>query len=418
MEIAFTTVGSTGDIQPFLALGKALIARGHKVRAISHPFHRERFEKHGIRFFPAGPHVSQDELNEKIDRAIRPLLPQRQIGNLAREGLLLEPENYFRDASAALKGVDLALSHMIDFVGQEAVLQAGIPRVVVILAPGVVPNNNIPPGLAPDLGPLNRVSWSIAGLLLKPVNRMIHKTLVSLGGTEQELRLFSSLSPELNLVASSRYLAPLPDGMASVFAQTGPWILESPAFEPDAALQAFLAKHPRPVVVSFGSMGGLDGGRLTRVIMEALTLLDVPAVVQRGYAGVGDTQLPDHIFQAGFVPHTWLFPQAACVVHHAGAGTTTAVCRAGVPSVTVPWFADQPYFARRVAKLGVGPAPLPQRQLSGPRLARRIRQAINSPAIQNNARILGEKMRSEQGIEAAITQLEQFCASKGLDFSV
>ena len=101
------------------------------------------------------------------------------------------------------------------------------------------------------------------------------------------------------------------------------------------------------------------------------------------------------------IPHAWLFPRVAAVVHHGGAGTTGAGLRAGVPSILTPFVADQPSWARRVAELGAGPRPIPFRELTAERLADAIRQALSDRSIREAARSIGERVRAEDGLGMA-----------------
>lgn len=103
----------------------------------------------------------------------------------------------------------------------------------------------------------------------------------------------------------------------------------------------------------------------------------------------------------------WLFPRVAAVVHHGGAGTTGAGLAAGKPTIVVPFFADQHFWAGRVAALGAGPQPIPRRQLSGERLAAALTEATSNPAIRARAAALGERIRAEDGVGAVVSVLGQ-----------
>src|SRR5205085_2800708 len=110
----------------------------------------------------------------------------------------------------------------------------------------------------------------------------------------------------------------------------------------------------------------------------------------------------ERVFVSEAIPHDWLFPRAAAVVHHGGAGTTAAALRAGIPSVVVPFMADQPFWGRRIFHLGAGPRPLPRRLLSAERLAEALRQAVGDPAIRRRALNLGRRIRAEDGLGRAV----------------
>jgi UDP:flavonoid glycosyltransferase YjiC (YdhE family) len=114
------------------------------------------------------------------------------------------------------------------------------------------------------------------------------------------------------------------------------------------------------------------------------------------------TGFPAQICAVESVPHDWLFPRVTAVVHHGGAGTTAAALRAGVPSVVVPGFADQPFWASRVYELGAGPSPIPRRYLSTARLEDAIRRTMSDRSMQERAAELGRRVRAENGVATAV----------------
>jgi sterol 3beta-glucosyltransferase len=107
----------------------------------------------------------------------------------------------------------------------------------------------------------------------------------------------------------------------------------------------------------------------------------------------------------GDLPHDWLFPRMAAVVHHAGGGTLAAGLRAGVPSVTVPVLADQPFWAARLAALGAGPPPIPHKQLSVAALAAAVRDAVTRPSYRAQAEVLSRRLATEDGAAPIISML-------------
>jgi UDP:flavonoid glycosyltransferase YjiC (YdhE family) len=142
------------------------------------------------------------------------------------------------------------------------------------------------------------------------------------------------------------------------------------------------------------------------MIGEALRRTNRRCVLFHGWTKLGDTSLPQSVIALNETPHDWLFPQLAGVIHHGGAGTTHAALRAGVPSVALPFGADQPFWAARMHRLGVGPAPLPAQQLSVTALAERI-GALDDPAYRTRAATVGARVRAEDGVETAIRLIEQ-----------
>ncbi len=118
------------------------------------------------------------------------------------------------------------------------------------------------------------------------------------------------------------------------------------------------------------------------------------------------------VFTLTEVPHDWLFPRMAAVVHHGGAGTTAAGLRAGVPAIITPVYSDQFFWGQRVAVLGVGPPPIPQKHLTAERLAAAIRLATSDQAMQDRAKALGQNLREEDGIAQAVQVIEAICAAR------
>jgi sterol 3beta-glucosyltransferase len=184
---------------------------------------------------------------------------------------------------------------------------------------------------------------------------------------------------------------------------SGYWFLDrDPDWEPPIPLVRFLENGPKPISIGFGSMIGRDAEKLLAVAVRAVQSAGQRAVLLGGWADAGGLKLPDTVFKIEAVPHDWLFPRVAAVVHHGGSGTTAAGLRAGVPSILVPFFGDQPYWGRRVHALGVGPHPIQRKSLTVPKLAESISNAVQDVDMRRNAAALGEKIRAEDGVQSAV----------------
>jgi sterol 3beta-glucosyltransferase len=225
-----------------------------------------------------------------------------------------------------------------------------------------------------DLGPrLNGALWWLARRLLRRATDSTLNTIVEAAGLSPWRDVLADASPSslLDIVAvSPRILQRDPAWPASSHL-TGYLFLDEPDFAPDPALSAFVEGEP-PVVIGFGSMHGFDAEATTRTILDAVRDLPRKVVLQAGWAGLGHAELPAHVHLAKFVPHSWLFPRAACVVHHGGAGTTAAAFRAGIPQTFVSHFGDQPGWARLAKARGVSAGSVPQRKLRSRWLRERI----------------------------------------------
>jgi sterol 3beta-glucosyltransferase len=197
---------------------------------------------------------------------------------------------------------------------------------------------------------------------------------------------------------------------------TGYWFLDAASdWTPPQALIDFLDKGSPPIYIGFGSMGSRKPEETANLVLQALGQTRQRAILLSGWGGMHPETLPDSVYLVDSVPHAWLLPKVAAVVHHGGAGTTAAGLRAGVPSVVIPFFGDQPFWGERVAELGVGPRPIPRKQLSVERLANAIQTVVTNQDMRQRAMTLGKKIQAEKGIAnaaAVINQIEKHGLSK------
>lgn len=180
------------------------------------------------------------------------------------------------------------------------------------------------------------------------------------------------------------------------------WPTTEPGWQPPPRLAEFLAAGPPPVFIGFGSMAAGHGDRLSSLAVAALRDAGVRGVLQCGWAGLDHRGDDENILTIDEVPHEWLFPRMAAVVHHAGAGTTAAAVRAGVPSIPIPIYADQPLWATRLAAIGAAPAPIPFRRLTVDRLATAIRDALGDTRHRTAAQSIADQVADEDGAEAVV----------------
>ena len=148
------------------------------------------------------------------------------------------------------------------------------------------------------------------------------------------------------------------------------------------------------------------------IVLRALEKSKSRGILLSGWGGLQKSDLPNNVFLTNSVPHDWLFPQMSAVVHHGGAGTTSAGLRAGIPSVIIPFFADQPFWADRVHMLGVGPKPIPRKKVTPENLAEAIKIATSDVKIQKKAARVGQAIRQENGIENAVNQINKIIKYK------
>jgi UDP:flavonoid glycosyltransferase YjiC (YdhE family) len=206
----------------------------------------------------------------------------------------------------------------------------------------------------------------------------------------------------LVLDAYSPAVVPRPPDWGDWVQVTGYWFLEDPpGWTPPEGLLDFLRAGPRPVFVGFGSTPFPDPEATTSLILRSLARTRQRGVVLAGGSGLPKGRLSDEVISLDSVPHRWLFSQVSAAVHHGGAGVTGAALYAGLPSVVVPVFADQPFWGERVFSLGAGPRPIPAKHLTEDALAGAI-QSTASREIRARASALGDQIRSEKGVWQAV----------------
>jgi sterol 3beta-glucosyltransferase len=214
--------------------------------------------------------------------------------------------------------------------------------------------------------------------------------------------------PHLHLY--SEHVIPRPTDWPACAEVLGYCFLDAPGgWEPPRRLADFLAAGPAPIYVGFGSMTGMRPEQLAQTTRDALRESKQRAVIGMGWGGLSGFEDSDDVLVIDDVPHDWLLPRMAAVVHHCGAGTTAAALRAGKPSVAVPFFADQPLWARTLHKLGAAPAPIPKRKLNAGRLAHAIKQVTADGDYAKRAEAIGARVRAETGAARAADRiLEHF----------
>ena len=237
------------------------------------------------------------------------------------------------------------------------------------------------------------------------MKRWVKASGIKIGARMDELSGYAPSGIAYRLHAYSKHVTSLADDMPETERQVGYAFSEPEPFEPSGALTAFLDEDTPPIYIGFGSMPGTDHQRINDALMGAVKKTGQRAVVATGWGGIGELEDNERIHVLDSIPHSWLFPRVAAVVHHGGSGTTHEGLRWGKPSMICPMFADQPFFGQRVYELGAGPAPIPQKKITADRLAAGIEITLSDATI-SSAKSLGEKMVNEDGAAAIAKMIE------------
>ncbi|NPV68394.1 MAG: glycosyltransferase family 1 protein [Anaerolineae bacterium] len=406
MRITILTYGSRGDVQPYVALGLGLQRAGYRVRLAAPEGFAGFVAAYGLDFAPlAGdPAVLSQRL---VDVAgLNPLRTMQAVIEYAfplGRQVLAQCREACADADAVL------YSFLLTVAGHQIAVERGIPEIFAQLYPLFVPTGEFPALLFPRLpvftAAANRLTHRLYTALFWGSNRLSYRILQRRYPDLPPLYgwPFDSPAPPLTLIGCSPQVIPHPADWPNHAHMTGFWLTDEGAgWTPPDDLTAFLADGPPPVYVGFGSMISRDMDTVTAIVLEALARAGQRAVLLGGWGGLGRTDLPDSILRIDAAPHDWLFPRMAAVVHHGGAGTTAAALRAGVPTVIVPFAADQAYWAGRVLALGVSPEPIPRRALTARKLAYAIRVAVEHAPMRQRAAALGARIRAEDGVARAV----------------
>ena len=410
MRIAIVAMGSRGDVQPYIALGKGLKAAGHVVRLITHENFQGLVRSHGLEFWPVKGNVQEfmetpemlallEQGNFLAINAHASKASQRAAIDWAEGGL------------AACQGMELLIAGVGGLFLSLALAETlKLPFLQAYIFP-FTPTAAFPAILFPKSvsrlgGAVNRLSHHLFRQIMWQGARRGDEL-----ARQQVLGLPSAPFWGLYNSAALRHYPVLYGLSPSVIPQpsdwhtthiTGYWFLdEAPDWTPPAALLDFLQGSP-PVYVGFGSMMSRSPEQTADLVLQAIELTGQRAILQSGWGGLRKGDLPDTVFMVDSISHSWLFPLMAAVVHHGGAGTTAAGLRAGVPSIVIPFFGDQPFWGQRIAELGVGPEPIPRQQLTVRRLAEAIHKAVNDQTMRQRAADLGARIRAEHGVANAV----------------
>jgi sterol 3beta-glucosyltransferase len=410
-KILITTFGTRGDIQPFIALGKGLKAAGYEVGICTSEGFQPFVEEHALRY------VYMDNELLLLTQAV--LSTMGQMGETARLARQMAPamRRAMDDEWNAARTFqpDVILYHPKCLGSYHIAEKLNIPAIMSIPLPFYTPTTEFPvPFMAGiPLGKwFNRFSYRIMGLTSGMYNGTVNdfrqKTLeMPPIGRFADLLTRSNGKPVPILYPYSSHPLPVPKDFPPHVHVTGYWFLDHiNGWQPEPQLVDFLEAGTQPVYIGFGSVGAANAEKRTIEILEALKKSGQRGLLVSGWGGLKASDLPHNVYMAESVPHDWLFPKVAAVVHHGGAGTTAAGLRAGKPTFICHFMGDQPFWGKVVYQQGLGPESIPQRNITADRLAQAITTMVQNQAMKARAAELGEKIRTEDGIARAVAIID------------
>lgn len=401
MKFIIPTIGTRGDIQPYIALALGLTRRNHLVTLATHPCMRHLVESYGIPFAAMGPDIDIGYEAAKIrGRSKNWMLGFKRVMDFSFSML----EQSYVDLLPLCRQADVVIvSHSA--AGSMEADALDLPRVSVTLMPQAIPANDL------HASWFTRALTKAAGLVMgsmmtRPLDNIRRRNGLEPMGPN------GITSPLLNLVPISPLIEKPNPLWEPRHKMTGYWFAPSPqTWNPPEELVRFLDAGEPPLVVSLGAMSlsGDDTLEAASVTLEAMRHTGTRAIIQGWDEALKRFTLPSTVYPAGSIPHDWLLPRSAGIMHHGGFGTTAAGFNAGIPSIVIPHIIDQYIWGNKVAELGVGPKPIPRAKLNVNALTTAI-EATKNNVIKMKAASLGEQIRNEpDGVETAIQCIEQLC---------
>jgi sterol 3beta-glucosyltransferase len=430
MRALLLTVGSQGDVQPFVALASRLRSEGHDAVLAAPAIYQGLAATCDIPFVPLA--LDMNEVGRAVagKHGLRHVLAfTRAMGHRVKTVLPAV-------TAAARDGADVVVHHPVLPIGQHLAEMLGVPAVVAPPMPALVPTDEF---LSP--------AWPYAARLPKMVNRQSYRAAryltgawcrrdidswrcdaLALGprsGRHDPLTPLSAEEPVTALHSFSEHVVPRPADWPATAQITGYWVLgAASSWTPPRRLAEFIDAGEPPVYIGFGSMPVDEPAKLAAAIIAAVQQTGLRAVVSslspelrrllpQGPQSQLSSQGPQgKIMMIRQVPHDWLFPRMAAIVHHGGAGTTGAAVMAGRPQVIWPFGIDQHFWSSRMTSLGVAVPALPVRALTGTSLAQSLDRATNDQLISGQAAELGHRVQAEDGTGCALAHLERVVAGR------
>ncbi|KAJ3682429.1 hypothetical protein LUZ60_015002 [Juncus effusus] len=415
MQIAILIVGTRGDVQPFLAIGKRLKEHGHRVRLATHANFKEFVLESGLEFYPLGgdPKVLAEYMVKH--KGFLPSSPsevreqRKQIKDIV---FSLHPACTEKDPESGKPFRAQAIIANPPAYGHMHVAEAlGVPIHIFFTMPWT-PTCEFPHPLSNVKQPaaagykVIQLSYYVVDLMIwlgiRDIIKDFRKNMLKL-----ESITFNSVTEKvLNIPHGyiwSPSLVPKPKDWGPKVDVVGFCFLDLASnYTPPKELVKWLESGEKPIYIGFGSLPVEEPEKLTRTIVEALEATGQRGIINKGWGGLGTLEEPkDFVYLLDNVPHDWLFLQCKAVVHHGGAGTTAAGLKAACPTTIVPFFGDQPFWGEQVHLRGVGPAPIPIDEFNKEALVEAIHFMLD-PKVKERADEMARAIEREDGVDGAV----------------
>ncbi|WVQ77692.1 hypothetical protein IAR50_007382 [Cryptococcus sp. DSM 104548] len=419
------TIGSRGDVQPYIALGLRLKKDGHKVVIVTHGEFKNWVEGYGIEHRQAGGDPTLLMKLSQEHRMFSPGFFKESLGAFRQwlDDLLVDSWNACHDADvliespSAMAGIHIAEALKIPYFRAFTMpwtRTAAYPQAFLVPAFEMGPSFNYSTYVLYD-----NIIWKATA---PQINRWRKKHL----GIKATDMAALSVTKVPFLYNFSPSVVPKPLDWHDDIMITGYWTLEDSDtdWSPPPELEEFITRAKtdgKPLVyIGFGSIVVPRPNAMTKNIIKAVEKADVRAIIAKGWSSRGgdpakegeDIEFPANCYGVDKIPHAWLFPRVQAALHHGGAGTVGASLRAGIPTLIKPWFGDQFFWSIRVTKLGVG---LKVASLHADDIASALTKATTDRVMIEKAARIGERIRAENGVDTAVKAISNNIIRAGGD---
>ncbi|KAJ5564265.1 CAZyme family GT1 [Penicillium frequentans] len=453
LNLVIQVIGSQGDIQPFVALGKELKAQGHRVRLATHLAFRHFVLDSGLEFFNIGGDPEQLMAFMVKNPGLLPGFKAIRSGDIQKRRREMKEIFIGCWRSCFLKGDGTDLHQIKEDLWNDAVdyrqrpfvadaiianppslahihcaQRLGIPLHIIFTMPWS-PTQSFPHPLA-NLHPqnckptiANFMSYSIMDMMvwegLGDILNTLRKNTLTLQplDTVTARGILHRLHVPHTYLWSPSLLPKPPDWPDNIDVCGFSFLPSETNYVPPNEITTFLNAGPKPIYIGFGSIVVANPLKLTSIIFEAVRRTKQRALISKGWGNLGADEVPDNILMIGSCPHDWLFRQVSCVIHHGGAGTTAAGLALGVPTIIVPFFGDQQFWGDIVARAGAGPAPIPYKRLNEQNLSEAIQKALESSTL-DRAQSIATRMREESGVRHGVNSFYRHLDPESLRCSI